>query len=142
MTDALRTDGGLPRPPESGPGSDKETWRAYVAEKTGRAIEGDLEKISTRDELIAIVDHMPPPEDVRPAPEGVEVLEAEEDEHGRERPPAMEGNNGGPAWVVPVEGGYVAEDDLVRADRERQAEEKKRRHAEAIAQLRPRDAGV
>lgn len=144
MTDALRTPGSggpLPRPPESGPGSGVDKWQAYAAQETGRALEGDLDQVKERAVLIALVDHVPPKEDLRKAPEGVDVYEAETDKHGRERPPALEGE-GGPQWVVPVEGpdgpGYAAEDDLLRAECERQAEEKKRRHEEAVAQLRQR----
>lgn len=142
MTDALRTpDAGdrLPRPPESGPGSGVEKWQAYAAQETGRALEGDLDQIRERAALIALVDHLPPAEDERKAPEGVEVVEGETDEHGRERPPALEGN-AGPQWAVPVEGGYVGEDDLRRAEVEQAAEEKRRRHEERLAQLKPRES--
>ena len=129
MSDALKTP--LPRPPLSGPGSDKETWRAYVSQETGRAIEGDLDEIDSRDKLIALVDQHVPREVLREAPEGVELLEAEEDEQGRLRPPAVDGQ-----WVIPVEGGYVAEDELIRAERERDRRETQRRHELAVAQLK------
>lgn len=142
MTDALRTPGSggpLSRPPESGPGSGVEKWQAYAAQETGRALEGDLDQIKERAALIALVDHLPPAEEVRVAPEGVEVVEAEKDDHGRERPPALEGNSG-PQWAVPVEGGYVGEDDLRRAEAKAAAEETKRRHEERVAQLRARES--
>jgi hypothetical protein len=138
MTDALSTqDKKLTRPPVSGPGSDKEAWRAFAAQETGRSIEGDLEKITERHELIALVDQAVAKPEVRKAPEGVDVLDADEDAEGRIRPPRAEGPNG-PQWVVPVEGGYVPEDDLVRAEREQEKERVARRHAEAVEQLKRR----
>lgn len=134
MTDALssRT---LPRPPVSGPGSDTETWRAYAAQETGRSLEGDLDKIKTRDELISLVDQAATPEAPKEAPEGVEVVEAEEDDEGRLRPPRFDGPMG-PQWAVPVEGGYVAEDELIMAERRKEAERLAQRHQDRVAQLK------
>ncbi len=134
MTDALSSRA-LPRPPESGPGSGVEKWREYAAQETGRSIEGDLEKITSRGELIALVNQNAAPTAVREAPEGVKVVEPKKDDEGRLRPPAFEGN-GGPQWAVPVEGGYAPEDDLVRAERAVEKEKLRKRHEEAVAQLR------
>jgi hypothetical protein len=138
MTDALSTQNKpLSRPPVSGPGSDKEAWRAFAAQETGRSIEGDLEHIKDRHELIAIVDQAVEKPEVRKAPEGVDVLGAVEDDEGRERAPRAEGP-GGPQWVVPVEGGYVPEDELIRAERQRERDEVARRHEQAVEQLKQR----
>lgn len=135
MTDALSTP---ERPPNQGPGSDMESWRAYAAHVTGRAIEGDLDKFQRRDELIALVDQAVAPEAPREAPDGVEVHAPEEDDEGRERPPAFSGPMG-PQWAVPVEGGYVPEDELIKAEREREKERLAERHRDQIEQLRTRD---
>lgn len=135
MTDALSTPKSLPRPPKSGPGSDIETWRAFAAQETGRQIEGDLDKIKSRDELVALVDQAVAPEDLKKAPDNVEVVEPEEDHKGRLRPPRFDGPMG-PQWAVPVEGGYVAEDELVEAEREREAERSAQRHQDRVKQLK------
>ena len=127
MTDALSTP---QRPPVQGAGSDMESWRKYASHVTGRPIEGDLEKIQRRDELIALVDQAVTPETEKEAPEGLEVQEADEDG----RPPRIDGPNG-PQWAVPVKGGYVAEDDLRVAEREAEAERQQKRHQDRLAQL-------
>lgn len=136
MTDALSSRA-LTRPPNQGPGSDIESWRAFAAQETGRSIEGDLEKIQRRDELIALVDQAVQPEAPKAAPDGVDVVEAEEDEEGRLRPPRFDGPMG-PQWAVPVEGGYVPEDELVAAERKREAEKKAERHQDRVKQLQDR----
>lgn len=134
MTDALSTPdplapkGPIDRPPPSGPGSNIETWREFAAQQTGRSVEGDLEKIKNRHELIALVDQQPEAPEVREAPEGVEVYNE----------PKIQGP-GGPAWAVPVEGGFVSEDDLRTAERERAAAELERKHQRAVDTLRQRD---
>ncbi len=111
-------------------------WRAYAAQETGRSVEGDLDQITSRDELVAMVNQLGAAQVVREAPEGVDVVKPEKDDLGRERPPALE-FNGSPAWAVPVAGGgYVAEDELVIAEREVEKEKLRKRHEEAVAQLR------
>lgn len=137
MTDALSTPKSLPRPPKSGPGSDIETWRAFAAQETGRQIEGDLEHVKSRDELVALVDQAVAPEALKEVPDDVEVLEAEEDDEGRLRPPRFEGPMG-PQWAVPVEGGYAAEDEIARAERKREQERLAERHRDQLAQLKRR----
>lgn len=130
MTDALSTPdplapkGPLDRPPSSGPGSSEEAWRAYAEQETGRT---DLARKS-RDELKAIVDQQAVEPEVRKAPEGVEI-------HSE---PKIRGE-GGPTWAVPVEGGFVSEDDLRTAERERAAAELERKHQRAVDTLRQRD---
>jgi hypothetical protein len=130
MTDALSTPdplapkGPLDRPPVSGPGSGEDAWRAYASQQLDRT---DLDNKS-RAELIALVDQQPEAPEVRKAPEGVEVYDE----------PRIDGP-GGPAWAVPVEGGYVSEDALRQHEIERAAEEKKRKHQLAVDMLRQRD---
>lgn len=130
MTDALSTPnplapkGPLDRPPVSGPGSGEDAWRAFAEQETGRT---DLGRKS-RAELIALVDQQAEAPEVREAPEGVEVY-AE---------PKIQGP-GGPAWAVPVEGGFVSEDDLREAERKRAADELERKHQQAVDTLRQRD---
>lgn len=131
--DALSTPTELDRPPRSGPGSDIETWRRYAAQETGRAIDGDLENIKSRDELIALVDQAVERPEVKEAPDSVEVHEADEDG----RPPVVEGPSG-PQWMVPVKGGFVAEDELQRAEREREEERQAERHRDRLEQLKER----
>ena len=130
MTDALSTPdplapkGPLDRPPVSGPGSGEDAWRAYAEQQLGRT---DLDSKS-RAELIALVDQQAEAPEVRKAPEGVDIYDE----------PRIEGP-GGPAWAVPVEGGYVSEDDLRQAERKRAADELERKHQQAVDTLRQRD---
>lgn len=134
MTDALSTGTRLDRPPVSGPGSGKAEWRAYVEQETGRTDLGE----KSRDELVSVLDHTGPDGTIlREAPEDVEVHEGNEDEDGRIRAPRIDGPNG-PQWAVPVEDGFVAEDDLVTAERDAEKERKRERHADRLAQLKKR----
>lgn len=132
MTDALSTGKRLERPPVSGPGSGKAEWRAYVEQETGRTDLGE----KSRDELIDILDHTGPDGTIlREAPEDVEVHEGHEDEDGRIRAPRIEGPNG-PQWAVPVEDGFVAEDELQKAERAAEKERVRKRHQDRLAQLK------
>lgn len=97
----------MKRPPLSGPGSGLEAQRAYAAKLTGRPVEDFAEM--GRDEVIAFIDEHSAEEQPKQAPEGVKPTEK-----ARHKDP-----KGRPAWSVPVEGGFVAEHVLVKAERER-----------------------
>lgn len=141
MTDALSSPNAkLQRPPVSGPGSDTEKWRAFVAQETGRT---DLDGMS-RDKLIEILEHEGPQANARHVPDDVELHDPVEIDNGmggtREVAPALESPAGGPEWAVPVEGGYVAESELVTAERKAERERTAKRHADRLRQLKERNA--
>lgn len=139
MTDALSTPNAkLQRPPSSGPGSGADAWRAFVEQETGRT---DLDRKS-RDELIEILEHKGLESDLRTPPDDVELHDGEEVDDGmggtREIAPRLESKSGGPEWAVPVDGGYVAESELVIAERKAERERLAERHQDRLKQLKPR----
>lgn len=138
-TDALSTpdpNNRLERPPTSGPGSGRNEWAAFAAQELNSSID-QFDGLS-RDEIKVLLDHNAPKPDVREAPEGVDVIAAEETEDGGERAPRITDSSDRPVWAVPVEGGYVSEDELRSAERQKELDEKKRRHELAVEQLRQR----
>ena len=96
----------MKRPPESGPGSGVEQWRAYAVKLTGQ--DADFFAGMNRDEVIDYVEKHADPDKPKQAPEGVKV--SDEPKHTNAQ--------GLPTWSVPVEGGYVAEHELLRFERE------------------------
>jgi hypothetical protein len=117
----------LTRPPESGPGSDNNTWKAFAAQELGVDVsEFDGMK---REEVIALLDSSPkafegkdedgeptgvrvvPEADatkLRKAPEGVAVVEEAKDVRD-----ALDRRT----WAVPVEGGYAAENEIAEVEK-------------------------
>jgi hypothetical protein len=96
----------MKRPPLSGPGSGVEQQRAYAAKLTGRPLE-DFANMQ-RDEVIEFIDTYSAEDPPREAPDGVKPTEK----------PRHKDAKGRPTWSVPVEGGYVPEHELVKAERE------------------------
>lgn len=124
MTDALSTP--LPRPPDSGPGSGLDKWAAFAAQETGEPIEM-FEGLS-RDEVKVLLDHRAERPESKEAPDGVDVLDE----------PKSKDALGRPEWMVPVEGGYASETEIVTAEREAERERQAARHQDRVAQLAKR----
>lgn len=124
MTDVLSTP--PPRPPVSGPRSGVDAWREYAVFVTGEGPEtfADL----ARDEIIALLDHRSERPENKEAPDGVAVLDE----------PKSKDDLGRPEWMVPVEGGYASETEIVTAEREAERERMRERHQDRIKQLAKR----
>lgn len=126
MTDPQK----LTRPPESGPGSDRESWVAFAAQELDIPASELADKTEwSRDKIIARLDSDPkayegkdekgrrtgvrvvPEADataLREAPEGVEVHEEAKDVRD-----ALDRRT----WAVPVEGGYAAENEIAETEK-------------------------
>lgn len=120
----------LTRPPESGPGSDRDRWAAFAAQELDTSVSDFADRLEwTRDKIIARLDNDPkaysekdegghptgvrvvPEADatkLRKAPEGVRVEEEAKDVRD-----ALDRR----AWAVPVEGGYAAENEIAEVEK-------------------------
>lgn len=96
----------MKRPPESGPGSGVDAWRAYAAKLTGQEV--DFFAAMNRDEVIDYVEKHAAPDKPKQAPDG--VTPKDKPEHTNPQ--------GLPTWSVPVEGGYVAEHEMQAFERQ------------------------
>ena len=121
----------LTRPPESGPGSDRESWAAFAAQELEVPAEEFADRTEwTRDKIVKLLDSSPkayeakdweedkapgvrfvPEVDatkLRTAPEGVAVVENAADVRD-----ALDRRT----WAVPVEGGYAAENEIAEVEK-------------------------
>ncbi|MFJ8966052.1 hypothetical protein ACIRG5_42350 [Lentzea sp. NPDC102401] len=96
----------MKRPPLSGPGSDLDAQKAYAVHISGKDEEFFAEM--KRADVIAFIDSWADPDKPKQAPEGVTPIDE----------PVHKTPQGLPAWSVPVEGGYVAEHEMQRFERE------------------------
>lgn len=96
----------MKRPPLSGPGSGVEAQRAYAAKLSGK--DEDFFAGMQRDEVIDFIDQYASPDKPKQAPDGVTPIDKPEHKNAQ----------GLPTWSVPVEGGYVAEHELLAFERE------------------------
>lgn len=120
----------LTRPPESGPGSDRDSWVAFAAQeldvlpsefadkeewpraKIVARLDGDPKAYEGKDEKGRQTGVRVVPEAdatrLREAPEGVEVVEEAKDVRD-----ALDRRT----WAVPVEGGYAAENEIAETEK-------------------------
>ncbi|NUR80717.1 MAG: hypothetical protein HOQ21_09775 [Dermatophilaceae bacterium] len=96
----------MKRPPDSGPGSGAEAWKAYAVKLTGQ--DEAFFAAMQRDDIKEYVDTYAAPDKPKQAPDGVTPTEKPEHTNAQ----------GLPTWSVPVEGGYVAEHDMLTYERE------------------------
>jgi hypothetical protein len=96
----------MKRPPESGPGSGAEAWKAYAVKLTGQ--DEAFFAGMNRDEVIAYVEQHSAPDQPKQAPDGVTPKDKPEHKNAQ----------GLPTWSVPVEGGYVAEYEMQAFERQ------------------------